>query len=300
MTKKNLRLVSAVLAAAVAVFALVGVTAAKRAGVTAPIQPTVQASVSLHLTLGNPSGATTDESDKDNFLLVKPQYVMSYNNSRGGPNWVSWHLQKSDIGMVERGKFHPDPDLPAGFKHVVPADYTGTGFDRGHICNSKDRTKTVEDNTATFSMANMEPQTPDLNQQVWKKLEDYSRTLAGQGNELYIVAGCYGGTKTIGRANKVTVPDRCWKVIVVLKQGNNDLSRIDENTRVIAVDMPNKKGIRSDPWQKYIVTVRDVEEKTGYDFLSEVSKRVQDVIETKRDPGRATPARRSSGRGRHR
>jgi endonuclease G len=297
MPKKNLKLVTAALAVAAAVLAVVGITPAKHATVTSSFQPAVQASVSPHLTLGNPSGATADESDKDNFLLVKPQYVMSYNNSRGGPNWVSWHLQKSDIGTVERGNFHPDPDLPAGFKHVVPADYTGTGFDRGHICNSKDRTKTVEDNTATFSMANMEPQVPDLNQQVWKKLEDYSRTLAGQGNEMYIVAGCYGGTRTIGRANKVTVPDRCWKVIVVLKQGSNDLSRIDKDTRVIAVDMPNKKGIRRDPWQKYIVTVRDVEDKTGYDFLSEVPKRVQDVLETKRDPGRATPARRPSGRG---
>lgn len=300
MPNNKLRLVSAALIVALAVCAAVGFTPAKHSGVAAPVRPAVQESVSLHLTLGNSSGATTRASDKNNFLLVKPQFVLSYNNDRGAPNWVSWHLQKSDIGSAGRqNNFHPEADLPAGFKRVVPGDYTGTGFDRGHMCNSKDRTKTAADNSETFSMANMEPQTPDLNQQVWKGLEDYSRTLVDQGNELYIVAGCYGDAKTIGRANKVTVPERCWKTVVVLKQGKNDLSRIDENTRVITVDMPNKTGIRRDRWQKYIVTVRDVEEKTGYDLLSEVPKSVQDVIETKRDPGRATPARQATG-GRNR
>jgi endonuclease G len=89
-------------------------------------------------------------------------------------------------------------------------------------------------------------------------------------------------------------------VVVILRQGREDLSRVDENTRVIAVDMPNKAGVRRDPWQDYIVTVRDVEEKTGYDFLSEVPRSVQDVIETRKDPGRAAPVRPPARRRRPR
>ena len=259
-----------------------------------------QESVSLHLTLGNPSDATTNTSDKDNFLLVKPQYVLSYNNTKGEANWVSWHLQKSDIGTVKRQNFHPEDGLMSGFKVVTPTDYTGSGFDRGHVCNSKDRTRTIKDNLATFSMANMLPQTPALNQHVWLKLEEYARTLATQGKEMYIIAGGIGSKKIIGRANKVTVPTDCWKILVVLPQGNNDLSRIDANTRVIAVIMPNKTTIAGDPWQKYIRTVREVEEATGYNFLSEVPQDIQDVIETRSDPGRAAPARRTSSRGRSR
>lgn len=257
-----------------------------------------QESVSLHLTLGNPSNAQSSISNKNNFLLIKPQYVLSYNNTKGGPNWVSWHLQQTDIGTVPRQNFHPEDGLPSGFKVVLPNDYTGSGFDRGHVCNSKDRTTTVENNLATFSMANMLPQTPALNQHVWLKLEEYSRTLATQGNEMYIIAGGIGSKKIIGHANKVTVPTDCWKIIVALPQGNNDLSRIDANTRVIAVIMPNKTGIDSDPWQKYIKTVRDIEGATGYNFLSEVPPNIQEVIETRRDPGRAAPVRRTSRRGR--
>ena len=42
-----------------------------------------------HLTLGNPSGATTDEALPSNYLLQKPQYALSYHRDRGIPNWVS-------------------------------------------------------------------------------------------------------------------------------------------------------------------------------------------------------------------
>ncbi|MCA1594598.1 MAG: DNA/RNA non-specific endonuclease [Acidobacteria bacterium] len=240
----------------------------------------------LNVALGDPSGATSEPGNKSNYLLVKPQYALSYNNDRGGPNWVSWHLQASDIGSVERqNNFHPEAALPAGFKRVTPDDYTGTGFDRGHVCNSKDRTATGADNSETFSMANMLPQTPDLNRHVWEQLESYCRTLAQRGNELYIIAGGYGSAKVIGRANKVSVPTNCWKIVVVLPQGT-DISRIDKSTRVIAVDMPNTSGIALDLWAKYATTVQDIEQKTGYHFFSDLPQDVQAALKVKKDSGR--------------
>jgi endonuclease G len=240
----------------------------------------------LNAALGDPSGATSDASNKDNYLLVKPQYVLSYNNDKGEPNWVSWHLQASDIGDVERqNNFHPDDALPASFKHVTPEDYTGTGFDRGHVCNSKDRTANEADNSETFSMANMLPQTPDLNRHVWEQLESYSRTLAQAGNQLFIVAGGYGSAKTIGKKNKVNVPTDCWKIILVLPQ-NKDISQADKNARVIAVDMPNAQGIAQDPWQKYITTVADIEQKTGYHFFTDLPPDVQSALKSKKDSGK--------------
>jgi endonuclease G len=292
------RFLTVTIAALLVIFAATGFVSSTPSHHTSTPRAVYQESVSLHLTLGNPSDATTNAGNKDNFLLVKPQFVLSYNNTKGEPNWVSWHLQKSDIGTVPRQTFHPEDGLPSGFKVVLPTDYTGSGFDRGHVCNSKDRTRTVADNQATFSMANMLPQTPALNQHVWLKLEEYERTLANQGNEVYIIAGGIGSRRVIGHANRVTVPTDCWKILVVLPQGNNDLSRINADTRVIAVIMPNKTGITNDPWQKYIKTVRDVEEATGYNFLSEVPQGIQDAIETRRDPGRAAPTRRPQRRGR--
>jgi endonuclease G len=35
------------------------------------------------------------------------------------------------------------------------------------------------------------------------------------------------------------VPERWWKVMLILAVGDNDLQRVTSDTRVIAVDMPN-------------------------------------------------------------
>lgn len=66
-------------------------------------------STSVPLLVGNPNRATTNPSNTDNLLLIKEQYVVSYNNSQGRPNWVSWHLQESDLGQIDRqDDFRPD------------------------------------------------------------------------------------------------------------------------------------------------------------------------------------------------
>lgn len=255
-------------------------------------------SLSLHLTMGNPSGATQDPADADNFLMIKDQYCLSYNNTNGGPNWVSWHLTATDIGDESRGDFRADDSLPEDFKMVTKADYTGTKFDRGHVCNSKDRTDTRENNDATFLMTNILPQAPDNNQGPWRNLEDFERSIAEEGNELYIYAGAYGSGGTGGKGvveqsingGEINVPKVFWKVIVVLPEGDNDLKRIDANTRTIAVCMPNTQGIRNTPWQTFVTTIGNVEKASGLQLLSVVPTATQKTIESKRAPEGQGPA----------
>jgi endonuclease G, mitochondrial len=152
-----------------------------------------QAATSVHLTLGNPSNAITSTSYANNYLLVKPQYSLSYSNTRKIPNWVSWQLNRSWLGSTPRqDTFRADPTLPSGWYRVSGSDYSGSGFDRGHMTPSGDRTSSVTTNSATFLMTNMMPQAPDNNQGVWEKLESYARDLANQGKDLYIIAGSYG------------------------------------------------------------------------------------------------------------
>ncbi len=162
----------------------------------------------LHLTLGNPTNATTHVANASNFLMVKPQFALSYNHYKGGPNWVSWHLEAEDVGRASRDDdFHPDEDLPNGFKRIVTGIYTNTDFERGHLCNSEDRTETAEDNLATFAMTNILPQRADLNKGPWLRLEFYGRQLAAAGYELYIIAGGYGTIGSFGPPNRrVNVP----------------------------------------------------------------------------------------------
>lgn len=246
-----------------------------------------------NLLMGNPSGATTSAvTSPDNYLMDQTYYVESYNRDQGKPNWVSWYLGSTSLGSTARqDDFRPDPTLPSGWFSVAASGYSGSGFDRGHNCPSADRTTTVTANQATFLMTNMMPQAPNNNEQTWGNLENYERTLVNAGNELYVICGSYGvgGTGSNGFATSVdgghvTVPSNTWKVIVVLSNGNSDLSRVSTTTRVIAVNMPNNNTINSD-WTNYITTVDAIESATGYDLLSAVSTSVQSVIEARTDGG---------------
>jgi endonuclease G len=243
-----------------------------------------------HLLLGNPSNATTDLVNINNYLMVKTQYDLSYSRDRATPNWVSWHLYSGDLGSAPRqDDFRADNTLPVGWYQVQSTSFSGSGFDRGHNCPSADRTSTVTNNSATFLMTNMIPQAPNNNQQTWANMENYIRTLVTAGNEVYIIMGCYGsggtgsnGTMTTIDNGHVTVPNRVWKVVVVLSNGNSDLSRVTTSTRVIAVNTPNTNSISSD-WKTYRTSVDAIESATGYDLLSNVPASVQSVIEANVD-----------------
>ena len=243
-------------------------------------------SSNVHLTMGNPSNAVTNISSPTNYLMEKSQYVLSYNRDNATPNWVSWHLDTSWLGSTPRqDDFRSDTTLPAGWYRVTGNDYSGSGYDRGHMCPSGDRTSSVANNSATFLMTNMIPQAPDNNQQSWASLETYCRTLANSGNEMYIISGGQGVSGYIAGGN-VAVPTYTWKVIMVLPNGSGDVSRVTTSTRLIAVVMPNQNGISSN-WRDFRVSVDYVESLTGYDFFSNVSDSIESVIESTIDANRS-------------
>ncbi len=238
---------------------------------------------------GMPGEAKADaENSKEAYLIDRPQYVISYNDKRKSANWVAWQLVAKDIGRVARGSFEEDPDLPKGFARVQFNTYTGSGFDRGHMCPARDRSASEKDNDAVFLMTNILPQSPACNQKGWERLETYCRDLAENGKELYIVAGGYGtggldddGKKklTIGRAAPfVTVPASCWKVILVLDKGTNPNAK----SRVIAVWVPNDNTV-TDDWPSYRVSVAEVEKKTGLTFFSLVPADIAKGLKEKVD-----------------
>ena len=247
-------------------------------------EPISSATNNPNLLLGNPSNAASSVASTDNYLMVKPQFVLSYNSKTHTANWVSWQLNRSWIGTADRqDNFRPDDALPAAAYKVRPNDYSGSGYDRGHIAPSADRTRNEADNSSTFLMTNMMPQVPELNRGVWGDLEDYCRSLVQQGKELYIVAGPVGRKGSIGKTEKIAVPTKTWKVIAVLDRQGLGMQGITNNTRTIAVMMPNDASVKGSGWKSFRVSVKQVERETGLNFLSNVSPQIQQVIESKVD-----------------
>jgi endonuclease G len=252
---------------------------------------------------GMPGPAGKDpEGDREHFLISRPQYVLSYNARTRTPNWVCWRLRAEDIGNAPRAAFEPDPALPKGvIARVTSRDYSGFGFDRGHMCPAKDRSSTAEDQAAVFYMTNIVPQSPASNQRGWERLEDYCRRLAKEGHTLYIACGAHGAggvgkngpADEIGAGRKITVPAKLWKVILVLP---GDDAEPRKNSRVIAVIMPNDQSVGFD-WTKYRTSARQVEKLTGYRFFRNVEPAVAAALRDRLDDAEVSAGRPRRGRG---
>jgi len=255
-------------------------TAANGVVGSTPLTVFTQSSSSVyrnHLEFGVPA----DGDSSDDILLNKTEYSLSYNSARGGPNWVSWDLNATHFGPADRCDcFSADPTLPGGATVITTSDYTGSGYSRGHMVMSEQRTQTDAENEATFLMTNVLPQLQDMNGGPWLDFENYTNDLArSSGREVYNIAGgVYSATpQTLKDAGRVAIPTHTWKIIVVmdLGEGLDDVAGAGD-IEVIAVMMPNVSGIQSNDWPMYRTSVDAIEAATGYDFLS----LLPDVIET--------------------
>ncbi len=244
----------------------------------APTSKENESALNKFLPLGNPSNAVFNQNSPNNYLMQGEYFSLSYNREKGIPNWVMWRLNKNSFGDAERqNDFRPDDRLPDGWTRVTPSDYTNSGYDRGHLCPSADRSSSEGANSTTFLMSNIAPQAHDLNTGPWEKLESYSRSAARRNMTLYIIAGQYGEKGKI--KNKVTIPTNFWKIVIAVPNGEN----INKNSRIVAVDMPNVDGIGSKNWRDYQTTVQQIEQKTGYNFLTVLPADVQNALKTKID-----------------
>ncbi len=241
----------------------------------------------LQMQLGNPSGATADTNNHSHFLIVRSVQAMDYNDTLGQPNWASWNLTSTDFptnGVDRQNSFKADTNLPGNFYQVPANAYVASGYDRGHLCNSADRTTTTNDNNMTFLMSNMMPQAPNNNEVTWAGLENYCRTLANAGNELLIICGPSGfsGAK-INTNGYVWIPDYTWKIVVVVPLGaGTATNRISLTNRVIAIKVPNTNGVAS-AWQNYITSANQIQVDTGLTFFTALAPDIAAALRGKVD-----------------
>jgi DNA/RNA endonuclease G (NUC1) len=245
-----------------------------------------------HVEFGRPS----DGGDNNDLILTKPQFTLSYNAARGGPNWVSWQLNATHFGTAPRCDcFTPDDELPASVYRVVDLDYRNSGFTRGHMVMSEERTATLQENATSFLLTNILPQANANNSGPWLALESHLNDVSrNSGKEIYIVAGgVYApNAPTLKNEGRVAIPHSVWKVALILNSGTG-LGDVDElsDVQAIAVIMPNvgpdgKTAIAtmSNVWQNYETTIDAVEAATGFDVLKLLADEIEIPLEAKDQP----------------
>jgi endonuclease G len=211
-------------------------------------------------------GAPSETGD----LLCRLGYAISHNPDKRVANWVAYHLTAEKMnGIHPRSEdFRPDPDLSED-KRSKLSDYKGSGFHRGHMAPAASMKWSERAMSESFLLSNMAPQVGGFNSGIWKSLETKVRKWVTERDELYVVTGnTFESEIHAPLKGNVVVPSHCFKVIY-------DPVKVE----VIAFILPNERGNPSSTLHTYIVTVDEVEQKTGLDFLNLIEDSVEDMIE---------------------
>ncbi len=205
-------------------------------------------------------------------IMSRMNYTTSYNKKWKMPNWVAWKIDKSELKNNESrtNEFLPDPDLKES-EAVTTNDYRGSGYDRGHMCPAGDNRYHWKAMQESFYMTNMCPQNHKLNSGDWNDLEEMCRFWAEKEDGLYVVCGPIVNSKspkTIGRRQKVVVPDAFFKVI---------LSTAGKQPRAVGFVFQNTNTRQH--LGKYAMSVDEVEAMTGIDFFPALPNDVEAMVE---------------------
>lgn len=202
-------------------------------------------------------------------------YTVSYNNALRLPNWVAYELTREEARGTEKrsDRFVADPQVEGAT--ATNADYTRSGYDKGHMAPAADMKWSPTAMKESFYFSNICPQHPELNRRKWKDLEEKIRDWGVADSAIVIVCGpiIEKHSATIGK-NHVTIPGRFFKVI---------LSPYANPPRAIGFLFPNERAVA--PLRTYVVTVDSVEHITGMDFFSALPDELENTIEAEAKPG---------------
>lgn len=211
----------------------------------------------------------TKTPSKEEILLYRVGYKVSYNIRTRQPNWVAWHLTAEHVdGDVPRdNSYYEDEEVPN--PRATNEDYRGSGWSKGHMCPAGDNKWSELAMRESNLLTNICPQDRSLNSGVWNKIEQDCRRWAKKYGDVYIVCGpifLNREHETFGR-NKVVVPEAFFKVILCL-QGK---------PKAIGFVIRNNDGKKKR--DQFINTVDDVERITGFDFFPSLPDDVEDSVE---------------------
>jgi len=199
-------------------------------------------------------------------------YTLSYSEPNEQALWVAYLLTREHVSnkVAKRtNKFIIDPMVSTG--SATNADYSKSGYDRGHFAPAGDMSWSTITMAESFYYSNMSPQVPAFNRGIWNRLEAKVREWAVEYDSLYIAVGgvLKGDLPTIG-VDKVSVPKYFYKVVLKYSKGD---------VKGIGFIIPNTGS--SEPLQDFVCTIDSVEVLTGIDFYPLLPDDEEKAIEGK-------------------
>lgn len=229
-------------------------------------------------------------------------YIVEWDCAAKAQRWTCWHWTKNNSFKGWERKnwdngekfnnyggngdpFQPDPALDSAVRSEL-SDYKNSGYSRGHMCASEDRICSKNVNGQTYYLSNMHPQVQGHNAGVWNSMENRVRlwrdNAIAEGGELFV---CRGGTiykksskestgtsqDIIGTIGKNIPVPKYFFMAVLKKSASGAYS-------AIAFWSEHKAESVKDINQ-YIITIDELEKRTGYDFFCNLPDVIENTIE---------------------
>lgn len=206
-------------------------------------------------------------------LLDNLAYIEGYSDTKRCPLWAAYRLFR--VKRPFRTKVHDHMRIDRRTKaHVSYDDYTGSGYDRGHMAPNHAIAIRFGEKAAyeTYLMSNICPQVPHLNRVIWKKLEmKISDDWADRFEQVWVVTGPVFVPPDRILSSGVHVPAAFYKIVV-------DEEAQTGRPRMIAFLIP--QYAESEDFRQYLSTVDAIEEQTGLDFFSQLEDSLEESVES--------------------
>ncbi|MDD3000712.1 MAG: DNA/RNA non-specific endonuclease [Candidatus Riflebacteria bacterium] len=203
-------------------------------------------------------------------ILKNRAYTVGYCEKRKNPLWVGYRYDE------KKGKNHLK--RPSGFKtdsrtdsKVKTSVYTKSGYDRGHLAPNAGIAFRFGEKAQleTFLMTNIVPQTPILNRQVWKRVEDVESELANKFENVWVITGPIFDDDVKLLKDTVEIPDAFYKIII-----DEEKDRIRTISFIMDQDVTGKEPIK-----EFFATIDEIEERSGFDFLAPLDDVYEESLE---------------------
>jgi len=209
-------------------------------------------------------------SAPDHELIAHASFTLCHHTTRKVPVWTDYTLTPAQLdqpAVTRSSRFREDTALQT--PGATDADYTHTGFHRGHLVPARDRANSPE----TFLLSNAAPTTPSLNLGRLRQLEDLIRSVASNADSVTVITGTLfesAELETIG-PNHVAVPSHFYKAMLIHRDGKRTM---------LAAILPNSTRI-TEPLSQFLTTVDEVERRSGLDLFSSLPNSEQADLEAR-------------------
>ncbi len=197
-------------------------------------------------------------------------YTLSYSEAHEQAEWVAYTIKKEHLTYDDRKRpyFIEDPKVIT--KSADWRNYRGSGYDRGHLLPAGDRRFSEQAYNETFYTSNISPQDKYFNAGIWNRLEQKVRYWCKRYGDLVVVTGGVLENNLIEIGDEdVDVPRTFYKIVI---RGSG------EGAQVLAFLIPAQES--QEPLENFLVTVDEIEQKTGINFFQNLPKAWQSKFES--------------------